>query len=61
MNSLVKVLMDRDGLTKDEALVLIEEARQALQNYLMDDDLVSAEEVCEEFFGLEPDYLDFLI
>ena len=61
MNKIARVLMKRDGMTYEEADNLIDEAREALQNYLDEGDSFGAENVCEEFFGLEPDYLDELI
>ena len=61
MNKIARVLMKRDGMTYEEANNLIDEAREALQNYLDEGDSFGAENVCEEFFGLEPDYLDELI
>lgn len=51
------VLMRRDGMSRVEAEELISEARDQLQEYLEDGDLEAAENICEEFFGLEPDYL----
>ena len=61
MNKITRVLMKRDGMTYEEANNLIDEAKEALQNYLDEGDSFGAENVCEEFFGLEPDYLDELI
>ena len=61
MNKIARVLMKRDGMTYEEANNLIDEAREALQNYLDEGDSFGAENVCEEFFGLEPDYLYELI
>lgn len=61
MDKLVKILMERDNMTKEGAISLIDEARDAFHNYIDDGDYMSAEEVCYEFFGLEPDYLDFLM
>ena len=61
MNKIARVLMKRDGMTYEEANNLIDEAKEALQNYLDEGDSFGAENVCEEFFGLEPDYLDELI
>ena len=61
MNKIAIVLMKRDGMTYEEANNLIDEAREALQNYLDEGDSFGAENVCEEFFGLESDYLDELI
>lgn len=55
--TILEVLMRRDHLSKKEALMQIKEAKKALQDYLAEGDLESAENVCEEFFGLEPDYV----
>ena len=53
--------MRRDGMTSEEADNLINEAKQQFQYYLGEGDLMSAEDICGEFFGLEPDYLDEFI
>jgi len=52
-----KILMRRDRMSESEAEDLIKDAQVALQEYLNSGDLDSAENICEEFFGLEPDYL----
>ena len=51
------VLMRRDGMTRVEADELISEAKDQLREYLAEGDIDAAENICEEFFGLEPDYL----
>jgi len=56
-----EILMERDDMTESAADELIEEAREAMQEYLSNDDQDSAYNVCEEYFGLEPDYLDELL
>ena len=62
MESIRQVLMRRDGLTASEAENLIDEARADLYERLAEsdstDDLYN---ICEEYFGLEPDYLIELI
>jgi hypothetical protein len=55
--SIKSILMERDGITADEANAIIAEAKEALQVYLTEDDTCSASEICEEYFGLEPDYI----
>ena len=52
METLLKVLMRRDGLSKDEAEEWIEEAR-----CLVFDEGMDPEEVLASEFGLEPDYV----
>ena len=57
MSEIKKVLMERDGMSEDEAIRLIEDAKEQLQAYLADDDQDAAEDICAEYFGLEPDYI----
>lgn len=57
--SLKDVLMKRDGLSSEEADAQIKEAREELLQRIKDGDCPM--DICEEFFGLEPDYLDELL
>ena len=57
MKTLKQVLIDRDEISSDAADILIQEAKDAMNEYLEEDDFESAHNVCEEFFGLEPDYI----
>ena len=50
-DSLKSVIMLRDGLSSSEADDLINEAKEAVA------DGENPEEVLEDFFGLEPDYI----
>ncbi len=52
-----QILMRRDNLTATEADDQIEDAHDAFEDYLDEGDLEGAENICQEFFGLEPDYL----
>jgi len=59
MQTLKQVLMQRDGMTE-------EEAREVIQNAIedMNERLDSGEDLegfTEEWFGLEPDYLEELL
>ena len=49
--SLKQVLMRRDGLSSEEADAEIKEARDEVRAG------ADPEEILEEFFGLEPDYV----
>lgn len=49
MNRVVKILMKRDGLTKEEALELIEECREEIE--------MGNDYALEDVLGLEDDYL----
>lgn len=60
-SDLKKVLIERDGITPEEADIQIKEAKEVLQEYLEEGDQESAHDICQEFFGLEPDYLMDLI
>lgn len=56
-----EVLMRRDGLSSESADTVIMEAREQLYRYLEDGEMSCAEDICAEFFGLEPDYVLELI
>ena len=57
METIKQVLMRRDEMSDVEAQELISDAKIQLMEYLDEGDLEGAENICEEFFGLEPDYL----
>ena len=52
---LLEAIMKRDNLSIEEAKDLIEEAREDLYNRLEEGEM--PHNICEEWFGLEPDYL----
>ena len=56
-----EVLMSRDGMTEREAMELIAEAQEQFDEYLEAGEEEYAENICQEYFGLEPDYLDEFI
>lgn len=51
MNTLTSILMNRDGLTEDEAIEQVNEARDRVL------DGENPEEILYDEFGLEPDYV----
>ena len=51
--------MRRDGMSEEEAEDLIQEVREDLMERLEDGELPF--DICAEWFGLEPDYLDELL
>jgi hypothetical protein len=59
MENLKKVLMQRDGLTENEADEQIANAKENLLERLGNGEMPF--DFCEEEFGLEPDYLVDLI
>jgi hypothetical protein len=55
MEEVIKILMERDGISEEEARTLIKETRDEI---MMLDDPCKADEVFMEYLGLEPDYLE---
>ena len=55
MESIKEILMKRDGLTEKEALDLIADAKEDLHNRLQEGEM--PDDICQEWFGLEPDYI----
>lgn len=49
MNKVVKILMERDGLSEQEAKDLIDECREALEE--------GNPEAIQDYLGLEDDYI----
>ncbi len=50
-NEIVRILMKRDGMERDEAEDLLRDARAAVE------DGEDPEEILADWFGLEPDYV----
>ena len=59
MRSIKEVLMDRDEMSEAEATDLIKEAKEDL-NYRLEAGEYP-DDICQEWFGLEPDYIMDLI
>ena len=59
VDGIKEVLMKRDGFSEMEAEDLIEEAREDLNERLEAGEIPM--DICAEWFGLEPDYIDELI
>lgn len=58
--SAVEVLMQRDGLTREEAEAMVQEVYEHFMECIEEGNFVAAEDAMYEI-GLEPDYLeDFL-
>lgn len=54
MNKIIKILMERDGISEEEARSLVKETRDEI---MMLDNPMEADNVLMEYLGLEPDYL----
>jgi len=59
METIKQVLMSRDSMTSEEADNLINEALEDLRLRL--DDGNSVDDICEEYFGLDPDFMEELM
>ena len=56
-NRVIRILMERDGLTYDEAEEKLEEAKSELMDALDGTSCLSPDEVLQYELGLEIDYL----
>lgn len=52
-----EVLKRRDGYTDSEISAMLREFNEELQFYIEQGDLIGAEELLADHFGLEPDFL----
>ena len=61
MNKIIKILMDRDGLTYEEAKEMYEDTKSELMDAINGISCLSPEEVLLGELGLEMDYIfDFI-
>lgn len=61
LETIKQILIRRDDVSSATADALIKEAHCAMCEYLDQGNLDRAYHVCEEYFGLEPDYLMELV
>ena len=57
METIKDILIHRDDMTPKDAHKLILAAKKQLAAYLFEGELDLAENICQEFFNLEPDYI----
>lgn len=57
MPEVIKILMWRDGLTRADAVSLIQEVRSACENAILEGHTEQIEDIFTEILGLEPDYI----
>jgi hypothetical protein len=57
MDSILQILMERDGDTEAEAKEKIDDAREDLRKRLGEGEKDLDNSICMEHFGLEPDYI----
>lgn len=61
MERVLKILMERDGESREVALELIDNFKRDLEEAIMAGDYEECEDLLALHFGIEPDYLvDFL-
>jgi hypothetical protein len=59
MKRVMKILMERDGESREDAIELVKNFKKELKQLIEDKgSLDDAEELVELHFGLEPDYLE---
>ena len=56
METLLQVLMRRDQMSEEEAMDLIQDAKEDLQERLESNEFIDDADFMKEWFGLEPDY-----
>lgn len=56
-NRVVQILMDRDGVTEEQALSMVEDCRSELYDAMEGTSLTDIEDIIMLNLGLEPDYL----
>jgi len=59
VGSIKSVLMDRDGMSEKEANEAVAECREELNDRIGNGEM--PDDICQEHFGLEPDYLMELV
>ena len=57
MGKIIKVLMERDGMEKDEAVRYYKDCMAEVREAIYDGDYEGAQMAFEDSFGLEPDFL----
>lgn len=57
MESIKEILIKRDGMDPADADDLISDAQDEFDHHIAFGNLTAAENICQEWFGLEPDYL----
>lgn len=61
MEIIIKILMKRDKMTRNDAKALVDEVYEEINYYLEQGDYDSAEDLVMSDLGLEPDYLEILL
>lgn len=54
MKDIIRILVERDGISEEEARILVKETRDEI---IMLDNPCNADEVIMDYLNLEPDYI----
>lgn len=57
--SIIQILMERDGMSEEEAKNLFNEAQEEFHSRISEGEMPW--DICMEYFGLEPDYITELM
>lgn len=57
MQEIIDILMQRDGITYQEAKSAYLECREAMMDAISSDDIFEVEDILRYELGLEPDYI----
>ena len=57
MKKIIKILMERDGLTEQEAKDMVQDVKQMVEHSIAQGDYEEAEEIFLSELGLEIDYM----
>ncbi len=61
MNEIIKILMERDEMTEEEAKDLFNETWELINEALENDNVEEIEDIMISYLGLEMDYIDRII
>lgn len=61
MNKMIKILVDRDDITREEAKERISETKAMVEDAIRSGDYTAAEDIFMEELGLEIDYMVSLL
>lgn len=57
LNKIIKILMKRDDMTKEEATEVVKDTKQMVESAIRSGDYTAAEDIFQEELGLEIDYM----
>lgn len=57
MNRVVKIIMERDNLTQEEAQETVDLCKEEIHNAIEDGRWYEVEDIVADYLGLEPDYI----